>query len=90
MKFNTGTVNFRGETYQVREFSYGERSEFLKLRNDDSGRAMAFLAFTCAQNSEGTTPRFADFDSVANNEPAALVDTLCTKVIELSGVSANG
>lgn len=82
-RFKRATVDFRGETFIVRDWSPAERSVAIKARDADPSSFSSSVAYSCTIKEDGS--RFFANEAAAKNEPTALVDALCAKVLELAG-----
>lgn len=78
------TVTFRKKAYTVREITYAERREFIKLAESKADSIGAYLASRCTINEDGSRV-FAD-ESALDGKPPGLIDALSNAVLKLSGV----
>ncbi len=84
MRLRSEQIKVREETYTVREWTVGERTEFFKRWEESQPKACIYLVAVCTVNPDGTK-RFADVDAVGN-EAADVVDALAEKAFLVSGV----
>lgn len=78
--FKEGTVEVRGTAYRVRELSWKERKEFLRLVKEDAISCGAYLAYVCT-----VEPKFKSLVEV-EDLPPEFADKISAKVMEVSGM----
>lgn len=83
-RLKKSTVEARGETFQIREWTAAERAEFLKRSRDDALSAQIYIAHRCTLKEDGKPvwPKESD----AGDEPSDLMDVIVTAVCKLSGL----
>lgn len=81
----TNTVKFRQDEYLIREITYGERKQFMKLVQNDPASGGEFIVSSCTLSANGGK-RFSGVGDL-EEQPPGLVDTLSREILKLSGVN---
>lgn len=82
-RLRKGSVEVRGETFRIREWTPLERAEFFKRQESDKYLSACYVVYACTLK-DGDAQYFAD-EAAVRNEPAGVVDKIAEAILRLSG-----
>lgn len=95
-EFASDTVEYAGETFEVRQPSLKQRNNLLTRCRDGKGEIdptalMVWITIHCVYDPETGEPVFdeADYEAMTESPPNGFVDVLGAKALEVAGLSGN-
>jgi hypothetical protein len=71
------SVEVRGQSIVIREWTAAERNQFVDIRKDSPAKALLFMVSTCVAEPAG-------FD--ADGVPAGVIDELLPAILSINGM----